>query len=815
MSVVGFDFGSHKCVVAVARRRGIDVLQNEVGSRSTPSCVAFAGKTRLMGTEALAQQMSNPKNTVNTLKRLLGRPIDDPTLSKEHFNFTTLSAPFAPAMLAVEVAYDDKREIFAPEQLTGALFQKLKATAEGGLEGASVTDCVISCPPWWNDVQRRALLDAANVAGLNVLRLMNETSAIGLNYGILNSRLPKDKESRVLFIDMGHASTNCAVLSFTENKLTVLGTASDPDLGGRGFDDVLVTHFAARFKEKYKMDVTGDVKAMLKLRKECERVKLHLSANVKVQFNVEYIMNDRDVSGEIDRPAFEGLAAQSLLPRLTSLASSLLTRLNIKPADLYSIEVVGGAVRIPAVQKSLSDFFARDLSKTCDGDESVARGCALMCAMISPSFKVKEFEVHDASPYPIALECSPLSAPEKPDNVTQLFSVNNPIPSVKLISFDRSESFQLVARYSDQASLPAGTFPTLGRFVISGLPKKPSNKVKVRVKLNLHGILSVTGAQLIEEVEEEAGKSDVPMADATSPPSVSPPPASSSPSSSNGSEEKMDTSEAGTEPSKEAKEAAATVTKKKVHKTDLVLEAHYTGGLKEATMKAFFEREAAMCNQDRVIAETLQSKNDLETYVLEMRNKLSDELSQYASDSDKERIGALLTENEDWLYGDGYDAQKSEYKKRLNELKQLGDPIVARRFEADHRNEYAGELKSTIGHYQRFVASTEEKYAHITAEERQKVAVECQNVDEWLSTSLTKADHANKTENPPLTVAQLRAKKEQLDKFALPIVNKVKKAVVEEKKEEPKPSSEAATSKSSSPPPAAEQQTPNMDTSAP
>lgn len=592
MSVVGFDFGNSKCVVAVARRRGIDVLQNEVGNRATPSVVAFSGKSRLLGTEALSQQMSNPKNTVNNLKRLIGRRLDDPTLKDEVFNYKLVPSKHNPDYIATEVQYDDKSEVFSPEQLTGALFQKLKGTAEAGLEGTKVTDCVISCPPWWNDTQRRALLDGANIAGLNVLRLMNETSAIGLNYGILNSRLPKDKESRVLFVDMGHSGTNCAVIAFTEGKLQVLGTASDAKLGGRDFDDMLVHHFTKMILEKYKMDVTKDIKAMLKLRKECERVKLHLSANTKVQFSVEYIMNDRDVSGSIDRAEFEALAAQSILPRLNNLISGLLTKLNVNSADLYAIEVVGGAVRIPSVQRSLTEFFKRDLSKTCDGDESVARGCALMCAMISPSFKVKEFEVHDASPYPIALEWGAVTqGPMKPDDTTSLFSPFNPIPSVKLISFaDRAEPFQIVARYSAVDSLPSGTDPVLGKFIVSGMPKveKPG-KIKVRVKLNLHGIISVTSAQLLEEIEEEQ-KPDVPMTDAASPP----------PAASPTGEDKMDTSEAGTEPTKEAKEAAAAAaaaTKRKVNKIDLSVEAHYTGGLTSAVLTQYFEREAAMAHQ--------------------------------------------------------------------------------------------------------------------------------------------------------------------------------------------------------------------------
>lgn len=188
MSVVGFDFGNLQSVVAVARKRGIDVLQNEVGHRMTPSEVAFSGKQRFIGNEAAAQTQSNPKNSVSNIKRLMGRRADDPELPIEQ-NFVTFKvAPTPRGFAGVQVNYDDKQEVFAPEQVAGALFQKLKGVAEGGLDGAKVTDCVIGVPSWWTDVQRRALLDAANVAGLNVLRLLNETTAVALQYGILKVR---------------------------------------------------------------------------------------------------------------------------------------------------------------------------------------------------------------------------------------------------------------------------------------------------------------------------------------------------------------------------------------------------------------------------------------------------------------------------------------------------------------------------------------------------------------------------------------------------------------------------------------------------
>ena len=215
-----------------------------------------------------------------------------------------------------------------------------------------------------------------------------------------------------------------------------------------------------------------------------------------------------------------------------------------------------------------------------------------------------------------------------------------------------------------------------------------------------------------------------------------------------------------------------------------------------------------------MIAETLQSKNDFESYILEMRNKLGDDLAPFVNDSEKSQFEQLLTTSEEWLYGDGYDAQKSEYKKKLADLKQLGDPIAARKYEAEHRGEYAAQLKQSIGHYQRWASTQDEKTAHVTAEERQKLMAETQQVDEWLAQTQSQLDRQPKQQNPSVTVAQLKAKKEALDKFAQPIVNKPKPAPpkVEEKKTEQPPQSASPPPNSSSPPPAGE--APKMDTTA-
>lgn len=675
-----------------------------------------------------------------------------------------------------------------PIQITGAMFAKLKKIAEMGLE-SNVVDCVISCPPYWTEAERRAILDAANIAGLNVLRLMNETTAAALNYGILRP-LPKDQDIKVAFVDVGASSTNVTIAAFQQGKLQILGTASDAYLGGRNFDWKLMEHFNEHIKKNYKgLDPMSEAKPRFKLQKECQRIKTVLSANNTTQFNVEYIMNDTDVKGQVTRAEFEEMSAP-LLERFSAPVQLALERAGVDLSNLHSVEVIGGATRIPMVQAALKKVFGQELSKTCDSDESVARGCALQCAMLSPSFRVREFEVQDIAPYAVEMSWGPIDQ-EAPDSATLLFTVGNPVPSVKMISFkDRADSFQLSARYADPSQLRPGTPAAIGRWVVSGLPKDqdPSKvRIKVRVKMSLHGVLSVRSAQLLEELPEEPEAA--PMEDEASKPASE---ADAKPM------EDEATPEADAKP-EDAKDDAAKDNSKvdakdeekkkvKVKRVDLAVAAFLESGLSEAVLTNKFEREAQMANQDKVIAETNELRNTLESYCLEMRNKLQNELSAYVEKAAGDKFCEELTTNEDWLYDDGFDAQKSEYKKRVDALMKIGDPIVFRFKEEESRAEHVAGFKTTLTQYQQLAASTDEKYSHIEAEERAKVTAKCAEFDAWFVEVQGKQDRTAKHEDPVFTCKGLQSKARELSTFCNSIMNKPKPApkVEEKPKEEPK-----------------------------
>ena len=273
-------------------------------------------------------------------------------------------------------------------------------------QGCPVTDVVFSVPPYFTDAERHAMLDAANIAGLNCLRLMNDTTAAALSYGIYKTDMPTDKETNVAFVDCGAMDTTISIVSFVKGKLTVKATTCDRHFGGRDFDMILAKHFAAEWKEKHGIDALTNKKAMYRLLVAAEKTKKVLSANPQAPINIECFMDDIDVKGMMDRDEMLKVA-EPFLAKLDGIMADCLAQGGFSHEDIHSVEVYGGTCRIPAVQERIAKFFQKEtVMKTMNMDECVAKGCALQCAMLSPAFKVRDFSVNDVTLYPIALSWS-------------------------------------------------------------------------------------------------------------------------------------------------------------------------------------------------------------------------------------------------------------------------------------------------------------------------------------------------------------------------------------------------------------------------
>jgi heat shock protein 4 len=271
------------------------------------------------------------------------------------------------------------------------VLSNLKSIAEGNLNSA-VMDCCIGIPVYFTDLQRRAVLDAATIAGLRPLRLFHETTATALAYGIYKTDLPENDQLNVAFVDVGHASMQVSIVGYKKGQLKMLSHAYDRSLGGRDFDEALFKHFAAKFKEEYKIDVYQNARACIRLRVACEKLKKMLSANPEAPMNIECLMDEKDVRGFIKRDEFEQISAP-VLERVKRPLEKALAEAGLTTEDVHFVEVVGSGSRVPAIIKIITEFFGKEPRRTMNASECVARGCALQCAILSPTFKVREFQV--------------------------------------------------------------------------------------------------------------------------------------------------------------------------------------------------------------------------------------------------------------------------------------------------------------------------------------------------------------------------------------------------------------------------------------
>ncbi len=553
--------------------------------------------------------------------------------------------------VGAEVTYLGKKEKYTATQLVAMFLGKVKATASAELK-LPVSDLVMSVPAWFTDIQRRALMDAAEIAGLKLLRLMNDTTAAALGYGITKLDLPtaEEKPRRVAFIDIGHSNYTVSIVEFRKGELTVKSTACDRHFGGRDFDKALVEHFAAEFKEKYRIDIKTNPKAMVRVHAAAEKLKKILSANQQAPFNIESLMNDVDVSSMMTREALETLV-EPLLKRVHVPLEQALADAKLKVEDIDVIELVGGCTRVPVLKERIQKFFGKTLSFTLNQDEAIARGCAFSCAILSPVFRVRDFAIHDIVNYPIEFTWE--KSPDIPDEDTSLtvFNSGNVMPSTKILTFYRKEPFNLEAKYAKPELLPGKINPWIGRFTVKNVKADSKDDFmicKLKARLNLHGILNVETGYYVEDVEVEEPipeEKDADKKDGDVSFDLSSFASHDQASCENERTRKrprlqqdvlthvkaMDTDE----------KPKTRKVKKQVRKGDLFIVSG-TSSLDDATKAAAAELESSMIMEDKLVADTEEKKNELETYIYDMRNKIDDQYSAFASEDEKTKLKEKL-----------------------------------------------------------------------------------------------------------------------------------------------------------------------------
>lgn len=775
MSVIGIDFGNESCYVAVARAGGIETIANDYSLRSTPAYVAFSGKNRILGVAAKNQMVTNMKNTIFGFKRLLGRKFNDPQVQKEK-RFLPYNITAQPdGSIGIHVQYLGEEHIFSPEQITAMLFTKLKEISETALQTA-VNDCVISVPSYFTQAERLALFDAARIAGLNVLRLFNETTATALCYGIYKQDLPAPEAPprNVVFVDCGYASLQVSIAAFHKGKLKMLASAADPNLGGRDIDMILANHFCKDFQARYKIDAHSNPRAYLRLLAEVEKIKKQMSANsTKLPLNIECFMEEKDVHGDMKREDMEGMC-QHLFSRVEATLKKCFRDSGLKLEEIHSVEIAGGSSRIPSIKRLVEEVFGKPASTTLNQDEAVARGCALQCAMLSPAVRVREFAVTDIQPYPIKISFDP---PEPKDEELEVFSYNHAFPFSKSLTLKRMNSVSLIATYASQPP----SYPTshIGTWHIKNIKPTPENepsKVKIKVRLNLNGIFTVTSAVVVEkremtqqELEEEEKQQQQQQPG----------------NNMEAEQDKPDqAAQAKEPPAQEGDDKDDGKGKKKnpVRLVDLPIEVS-TYNLPQHELDIALEKECKMVAEDRQEKERIDARNALEEYVYDLRGKISDEdqLANFITEENRASLSVTLDDTENWLYEEGEDCNRQVYQDRLSQLRSHGEPIKEIKNEYEGRqaalNDLAATLQLTKKSYDQIKASKDDKYTHITDEEIKILGNIVKEKWAWLEETHAIFSNTPRTQMPSVTLAQVRGVRQTVESTANPIVNKPKPKV--------------------------------------
>ncbi|KAJ8934580.1 hypothetical protein NQ314_013270 [Rhamnusium bicolor] len=836
LAVMSVDLGSEWMKIGIVSPGvPMEIALNKESKRKTPAVISFRDNARLFGEDAQTVGVRFPKQAYIYLLDLLGKNINHPLVKLYQKRFPYYEIVEDPDRGTILFKHDDEN-LYSPEELIAQLLVKAKEFAENGAH-QPIKECVLTVPGFFNQVERRALLQAAELAGLKVLQLINDYTAVALNYGIFRSKSFNETSQYVLFYDMGASSTTATLVSYqtiktkergyveTHPQASVLGVGFDRTLGGLEIQLRLRDYLAKKFNEmkKTKNDVFNNPRSMAKLFKEAGRLKNVLSANAEHYAQVEGLLDEQDFKLIVKREDMESLI-EDLMERVGKPVEQALKTAHLTIDVVNQVVLVGAGTRVPKVQENLQKAVRQDLAKNLNTDEAATLGAVYKAADLSTGFKVSKFITKDAVLFPIQVTFQR----ETEDGIKQvkrtLFGLMNPYPQKKIITFNKhTDDFSFNVNYAELDYLPDSEILNMGstnlsEYKLSGvadaLKKNTGDNIetkgiKAHFAMDDSGLLNLVNVELVVEktilpTEEEEGTlsklgstfSKLFGGEEEKP--VEEKPVEEKETEDKPVEKENDEKQSGS--TKESvkkpkngtsaknateKEAPKDLKPKVVTVREPIKASEEVLSINVLNKMQFIESAEKIKKLNKIekeINRRATALNNLESFVIDIQNKLyEDEYSQAGTEEEIEKIKTTCSEISEWLYEEGSEADAETYEKKSDDLHTLTKELFSRVWEHKERPEALKALHSMLNHSTHFLTSAKNLTKTTNPEKDIYTDVEIESLEklinettDWEEKVVKEQNELKKYEPVKLTVKMLMDKMAALDREVKYLVNKIK-----------------------------------------
>lgn len=865
-AILGVDLGSIYMKVALVQRGApLEIVTNMHSKRKTEQMILFDQGTRLYGSDASSLLARKPTKVPMGMSVMLGRDEDHPAVKVLSERRYPLTPEYNETRKGLYLSIDGGKQVHTPEELTAMVLHYAEEFThqygkEKGHTYGDITDCVLTIPAFATQSERQALLDAAELGGFKVLGLIDENTASALNFGMDKTF---EEPQIYLFYNLGGSSLQVSVIKFhhyevPESKyskkmkkigsIEVLGKGWDATLGGLAYDNRLVDYMADHFNREWRharghqKDIRDIPRAMTKIRLQANKVKHVLSANQEIPIHMDSLYDDMNLSMHISRSQFEELC-EDLTKRATDPIINALVSANVTLEEVDVIEMIGGGMRVPKVQSSLTSVLGdKELGMHINSDESMALGAAFYGANISSAFRVRQVGLVDITPFPIGISLNslePVSEEDDPfEKSATIFKANSKIGVKKTIAFTHDQDVHCSLDYADPDMIPKGAKKELQRYKISGvaafakeMEEKGLGKPKVSLQFMLSnsGMTSLVKAEAIVEekytveveveVEDEDDKSTETSSDETSTSdgengseettseSESNEKTTDNKSESGESEESQSdtsTEESSTDKKEEPKKKKTKLVeqeKKKTHRKALDVESYHVGKIQPLSKDLVEEYKSniatlAELDKQRILLE--EAKNKLESYFYTVKNKLLDEeenIAKISTEDQREELTKLSRDAEDWLFDEGDTADLETIQAKYDELATPAEQVWFRLKEMTERPAAVKALNEKLVEIEEKFSKWVADLTHITEEEKDEVHSNIENARKWVSDKVDAQAEKDGHEDPVFTSEEVPLQTKPIQKLISKLSKKPKpKPPKVEKKETEKNSTKEESS---------------------